>query len=87
MAKIQTQIMGNQRKGLKMVKNPFWSMGLWYVKNDPSQNQDLSTSLERSHKELLNELISLEIRHYELKLWTVKERASKWQKFPLEHGL
>ncbi len=33
------------------------------VKIDPSQNQDLSTSLDRSHKELLNELISFEIRH------------------------
>ena len=38
-------------------------MGLWYVKIDPSQNQDLSTLLERSHKELLNALISFDIHH------------------------
>ncbi len=36
---------------------------LWYIKIDPSQNQDLSTSLERSYKELLNALISFEIHH------------------------
>ena len=36
---------------------------LWYVKIDPSQNQDLSTSLERPYRELLNALISFEIRH------------------------
>ncbi len=47
---------------------------LWYVKIDPSQNQDLSTSLERSYKELLNALISFEIRHCKLKLWEVKEK-------------
>ncbi len=29
----------------------------------PSQNMDLSISQERSYKELLNELISFEIRH------------------------
>ncbi len=51
------------------------SMGynLWYVKIDPSQNQDLSTSLERSYKELLNALTSFEIRHSELKLWAIKK--------------
>ena len=38
-------------------------MGLCYVKIDPSQNLDLSISLERSYKELLNALISFEIRH------------------------
>ena len=34
-----------------------------YVKIDPSQNQDLRTSLERPYKELLNALISFEICH------------------------
>ncbi len=51
-----------------------------YVKIDPSQNQDLSTSLERSYKELLNALISFEIHYSELKLWAIKEKASKRQK-------
>ena len=37
--------------------------GLWYIKIDPSQNMDLSTSLERPYKELLNALISFEIRY------------------------
>ncbi len=60
---------------------------LWYVKIDPSQNQDLNISLERPYKELLNELIIFEICQSELKLWAVKERASKWQKIPLEYGL
>ena len=32
---------------------------LWYVKIDPSQNQDQSTSLERSYKELLNAIKSV----------------------------
>ncbi len=50
---------------------------LWYVKIDPSQNQDMSTSLERSYKELLNALINFEIHCSELKLWAVKERVSK----------
>ncbi len=36
---------------------------LWYIKIEPSQNQDLSTSLERSYEELLNAIISFEIRH------------------------
>ena len=40
---------------------------LWYVKIDSSQNMDQSTSLERSYKELLNALISFEIRHSKLK--------------------
>ena len=59
-----------------MAKIPF------YIKIDPSQKQDLSTSLERPYKELLNALISFEICHSELVLWAVKERASKWQKNP-----
>ncbi len=54
--------MGSQSNGLKMAKIPL-QHGLWYVKIDPSQNQDLSASLETSYKELLNELISFEIRH------------------------
>ncbi len=58
------------------------SMGLWYLKIEPSQNKDLSTSFERPYKELLNAIISFEIRHSELKLWTIKTRASKWQKNP-----
>ncbi len=45
---------------------------LWYVKIEPSQNQDLSTSLERPYKELLNACFSFEIRHSKLKLWVVK---------------
>ena len=49
---------------------------LWYVKTEPSQNQDLSTSLERTYKELLNALISFEIHHSELKLREVKLSAS-----------
>ena len=48
---------------------------LWYVKIDPSQNPDLSTSFERPCKELLNALISFEIRHSELKLRAVRKRA------------
>ena len=45
-------------------KNSLCSMGyysLWYVKIEPSQNQDLSTSLKRPYKELLNALISFKI--------------------------
>ena len=53
---------------------------LWYVKIDPPQNQDLNISLERPYKELLNELISFEIRYSKFKLWAVKEMASKQQK-------
>ena len=60
---------------------------LWYVKIDPSQNQNLIISLERPYKELLNALISFEICHSYLILWAVKERASKQRKFPLQHGL
>ncbi len=50
---------------LKSTKKFLCSMGysLWYVKIDPSQNQDLSTSLERPSQQLLNALISFEIRH------------------------
>ena len=70
--------------GLKIAIFAFaaWAVpcSLWYVKIDSSQNQDLSTSLERSYKELLNALISFEIRYSELKLWAVKERALKQQK-------
>ena len=44
---------------------------LWHVKIDPSQNQDLSTSFERSYKELLNAQISFEICRSELKLWAI----------------
>ncbi len=60
---------------------------LLYVKIDPSQNQYLRISLERPRKELLNALISFEIRHSELKLWAVKENTSKHQNYPLQHGL
>ena len=55
--------MGSQRKVLKSTKIPLLGYSLWYVKIDPSQNQDLSTSLERSYKELLNAYFSFEIRH------------------------
>ncbi len=61
----------------KIDEKSLWSMGLWYIKIYSSQNQDLSTSLERPYEELLNALISFEIRHSKLKLWVVKERASK----------
>ena len=54
---------GESKKGPQNSKKSLCSMGLWYVKLDPSQNQDLSTSLERSYKELLNALISFEIRY------------------------
>ncbi len=44
------------KKGLQMVKNPFatFSIDLWHVKINPSQNQGLRTSLERPYNELLN---------------------------------
>ena len=54
-----------------------WSMGyrLEYVKIDQSQNQDLSTSIERLYKELLNALFSFDT-------WVMgsQKRDSKWQK-------
>ena len=56
-----------------------------YVKIDPSQNQDLSTSLERPYKELLNACFSFETCHSFLKLWGVKERPQN-SKNPLQHG-
>ncbi len=43
--------------------------------------------IRRPYKELLNALFSFEIRHSVLKLWTVKEKASKQQKTPLYYGL
>ncbi len=45
------------------IQKSFYSIdySLWYMKIDSSQNQDLSTSLERPYKELLNALISSEI--------------------------
>ncbi len=46
------------------------------TKIDSSQNQDLSTSLERPYKELLNALIILEISHSSLILWAVKEKIT-----------
>ena len=56
--------MDSQRKSLKMAKiNFLCSMGLWYVKINPPQNMDQSTSLERSYKELVNALTSSEISH------------------------
>ncbi len=39
------------------------------------------------YEELLNACFSFEICHPKLKLWAVKERASKWYKISLEHGL
>ena len=53
---------------------------LWYVKIEMSQNHNLSTSLKMPHNELLNALFNFEIRHSKLKLWAIKERASKYQK-------
>ncbi len=68
-----------------MAQKSHCSMGysIWYVKIDSSQNQDLSTSLERPYKELLNTKIILENRHSELKLRAIKELA----KIPLQDGL
>ena len=46
-------------------KNPYgaWAIySLWYLKIDPSQNQDLSKSLKHPYKELLNEWFRFEIR-------------------------
>ena len=56
---------GKLKKGPQNKQKSLCSMGysLWYVKIDPSQNHDLSTSLERSYKELLNTSFSFEIRH------------------------
>ncbi len=36
---------------------------LWYIKIDPPQNQNLTTSLELPYKELLNACFSFEICH------------------------
>ena len=57
------------------------------LKIDPSQNHDLSTSIERPYKELLNALIGFEIRHSKLKLRAVQRKGLKMTKIPLEHGL
>ena len=54
-----------------------YCMGSLQNRFDHSQNQDLSISFERPYKELLNKIISFEIRYFVLKLWGVKERASK----------
>ncbi len=54
--------MGSQRKGIKnSKKNPFAAYSLWYVKIDQSQNQDLSTSLERPCKELFTKHLPLHV--------------------------
>ncbi len=56
---------GQSKKGPQNKQKSLCSMSysFWYVKIDPSQNQDLSTSLERSYKELLNASFSFEIGH------------------------
>ena len=56
---------GQSKKGPQNKQKSLCSMGysFWYVKIDPSQNQDLSTSLERSYKELLNACFSFKICH------------------------
>ncbi len=46
---------------------------LWYVKIYPSQNHDLSISLERPYKEVLNALINSKIRHSEQELQSFKD--------------
>ncbi len=54
-----------------MAKIPFepWAINsLWYIKFDPSYNQNLNISFKRPYKELLNPLNSFEIHHSELKL-------------------
>ena len=61
--------MVSQRKGLKTAKKiPLhkWAYSLWYVQIEPSQNQDLSISLECLYKELLIALFNFEIHHSEL---------------------
>ncbi len=56
---------GQSKKGIKIAqfRQNMQGYSLWFVKIDPSQNMDHSTSLERSYKELLNVLFSFEIRH------------------------
>ncbi len=56
---------GQLKKRLQIGKKTLCSMGysLWYVKTEPSQNLNSSTSLERPYKELLNALFSFEICH------------------------
>ncbi len=51
----------------------------WYIKINPTQNHNSSTSLDRYYKGLLIALISFEIRHSKLKLWAAKEKTSKLQ--------
>ncbi len=64
---------------LKMAKNPFeaWAIAFGTSKIDPSQNQDLSISLERPYKKLLNALISFEICYSKLDLWAIERRTQK----------
>ena len=56
---------GQSKKGPHNDKKSLCSMGysLWYIKIDPSQNQDSNTLLKRSYKELLNALFNFEICH------------------------
>ncbi len=60
-----------------MTKIPFaaWAIikAFGTSKIDSFQNQDLSTSIERPHKELLNALLNFEILHSKLKLWAVNK--------------
>ncbi len=55
---------GQSKIGPQNDKYSLNSMGLWYVKIDPSQNQDSSISLERPYKILLNACFSFEICQY-----------------------
>ena len=70
-------------------KNPLQHglYSLWYVKIDHSQNQYLSTSLERPYKELLNACFNFEIRCFELQLWATKKGLKMAKKNPLQYGL
>ena len=54
---------GQSKKGSQKDRKSLCSMSLWYIKIEPSQNQDLSTSLENPYKELLNACFSFEIHH------------------------
>ncbi len=67
-------------EGLKFTNFPFaaWAIAFGMSKLNPSQNQELSTSLERSYKELLNALNNFEGSHlvstttYNINVYTVQ---------------
>ncbi len=70
---------GQLKKRPQTSKTPFVAgYSLWYIKIDLSQKQNIGISFERSHKELLNALISFEIHESLFKLWTVKENGKNF---------